>query len=183
MLLHIPPLKSLPLLKHACVSTETIPCVAQVDGNLVAKYEDNIPYWSSRSGPNDRCRPYTLEIRDDCVAVIRDCKVRTMLYGPTVTEVSAGCCLLITIVRLVQPACCAPCHMCLANMQPSQQCINSASTVHLLRVEDALFERCASALAPSRQLHLDWLSPHLSYLYSTAHLFLHHHLTHMYYHN
>jgi hypothetical protein len=27
------------------------------------------------SGPNSGCAPYTLEIRDDCVATFRDCKV------------------------------------------------------------------------------------------------------------
>jgi hypothetical protein len=27
------------------------------------------------SGPNSGCAPYTLEIRDDCIATFRDCKV------------------------------------------------------------------------------------------------------------
>jgi hypothetical protein len=47
--------------------------IPQIDGNLVAKYKDGTPYWDTHTSVNGGCSPYKLELRDDCVAVIRDC--------------------------------------------------------------------------------------------------------------
>jgi hypothetical protein len=45
----------------------------QMDGNLVAKHVGGAPYWDTKSGGQGSCDPYKLELRDDCVVVIRDC--------------------------------------------------------------------------------------------------------------
>jgi hypothetical protein len=46
----------------------------QEDGNLVLKHSDKTPYWDTKSGGKG-VGPYRLELRDDCVVLIRDSNV------------------------------------------------------------------------------------------------------------
>jgi hypothetical protein len=65
----------------------------QIDGNLVLKHKNRSPYWDTKSGGKG-VGPYRLELRDDCVVVIRDSAVRwhmcqrcTSLHGSKLSSI------------------------------------------------------------------------------------------------